>query len=137
MTVVVPDGAPEVPISRPDEAESFSDTNTDVEDVSCVDPSVTSKSVKKKKIKETREFQDEQKQSEKRIRTAFSHSSGEEAIKIENDIAQVVELGSPTREVPVLIPGVVINSSPILSEGNDVPTDTIPPGVRYISSTMA
>ena len=50
-TAVVPDGAPEEPISKPDEAESFSDTNTDAEDASCVDPSVASKSVKKKKKK--------------------------------------------------------------------------------------
>jgi hypothetical protein len=135
---VVPDGAPEEPISKPDEAESFSDTNTDAEDASCVDPSVASKSVKKKKIKETREFRDQQKQSEKRSRTAFSNSSGEEAVRIGNDVAQLVELEATTREVPVSIPGVVINSSPILSEGDDdVPTDTFALGVQSFSSTMA
>ena len=136
-TAVVPDGAPEEPISKPDEAESFSDTNTDAEDASCVDPSVASKSVKKKKIKETREFRDQQKQSEKRSRTAFSHSSGEEAVRIRNDVAQLVELGSTTREVPLSIPGVVSNSSPILSEGDDMPTDTIALEVPSFSSTMA
>ena len=136
-TAVVPDGAPEEPISKPDEAESFSDTNTDAEDASCVDPSVASKSVKKKKKKETREFRDQQKQSEKRSRTAFSHSSGEEAERIGNDVAQLVELGATTREVPVSILGVVINSSPILSEGDDKPTDTIALEVPSFSSTMA
>ncbi len=136
-TAVVPDGAPEDPISRPDEAESFYDTKTDAEDASCVDPSVASKSVKKKKIKETREFHDQKKQSEKRSRTAFSHSSGEEAVRIGNDVAQLVELGATTREVPDSIPGVVINSSPILSEGDDMPTDTVALGVQSFSSTMA
>ena len=126
---VVPDGAPEEPISKPDEAESFSDTNTDAESASCVDLSVASKSVKKKKIKETREFRDQQKQSEKRSRTAFSHSSGEGTVRIGNDVAQLIELESTTRDVPVSIPGVVINSSPILSEGDDVTTDTNALGV--------
>jgi hypothetical protein len=94
--VVVPDGAPEDPISMPEEAESFSDTNSDADDASCVDPSAASKSVKKKKIKETREFRDQQKQSEKRSRTAFSQSSGEETVRIGNDVAQLVELESTT-----------------------------------------
>jgi hypothetical protein len=42
-----------------------------------------------------------------------------------------------TREVPVSIPGVVINSSPILSDGDDMPTDTVALGVPSFSYTMA
>ncbi len=38
------------PISKPDGSESSSDTDADAEDTSCVDSSVASKSVKKKKI---------------------------------------------------------------------------------------
>ena len=49
----------------------------------------------------------------------------------------MVELGATTREVPVSILGVVINSSPILSEGDDMPTDTIALEVPSFSSTMA
>ena len=70
-TVAIPDGAPEDPISNPDEAEPFSGTNTDTEDASCVDSSVASKSVRKKKIKETREFRDQQKKSEKGVVLPF------------------------------------------------------------------
>ncbi|XP_045023985.1 uncharacterized protein LOC123468971 [Daphnia magna] len=44
-TVVVFDKAPEDPISKPDEAESLSDTDSDAEDSSCVDSSVASYSV--------------------------------------------------------------------------------------------
>ncbi|KAK4030432.1 hypothetical protein OUZ56_023499 [Daphnia magna] len=103
-TVVVFDKAPEDPISKPDEAESLSDTDSDAEDTSCVDSSVASYSVRKKKMKETREFRDQQKQSKKRSRTASSHSPVEEAEEIETGVARLVELGSPTREVSVSIP---------------------------------
>ncbi len=66
-TIVVPDKAPEHSISKPDGVESSSDTDADAEDTSCVDLSVVSKSVKKKKMKETREFRDQQKQSKKGV----------------------------------------------------------------------
>jgi hypothetical protein len=118
-TVVVLDGAPEDPISKPDGTESSSDTDSDAEDTNCVGSSVASKSVKKKKIKHTREFRDQQKQSKKRSRTASSSGSGEVAEEIESGVAQLVELGSPTREVPVSIPGVDINSFPALSGGGE------------------
>ncbi len=61
-TVVVLDGALEDPFSKPDGTEFSSDTDSDAEDTYCVCSSVTSKSVKKKKIKHTREFRDQQKQ---------------------------------------------------------------------------
>ncbi|EFX65603.1 hypothetical protein DAPPUDRAFT_333018 [Daphnia pulex] len=93
-TVVVLDGAPEDPISKPDGTESSSDTDADAEDTNCV------------------------------------------ADEIESGVAQLVELGSPTREVPVSIPGVDINSFPALSGGNDVPPATISPGVPSIPSTI-
>jgi hypothetical protein len=57
-TVVVLDGAPEDPISKPDGTESSSDTDADAEDTNCVGSSSASKSVKKKKMKQTREFLD-------------------------------------------------------------------------------
>ncbi|EFX64271.1 hypothetical protein DAPPUDRAFT_118331 [Daphnia pulex] len=134
-TVVVLDGAPEDPISKPDGTESSSDTDADAEDTNCVGSSVASKLVKKKKMKQTREFRDQQKQSKKRSRTASSCGSGEVAEEIESGVAQMVELGSPTREVPVSIPGVDINSFPALSGGNDVPPAPISPGVPSIPST--
>jgi hypothetical protein len=135
-TVVVLDGAPEDPISKPDGTESSSDTDSDAEDTNCVGSSVASKSVKKKKIKHTREFRDHQKQSKKRSRTASSSGSGEVAEEIVSGVAQLVELGSPTREVPVSIPGVDINSFPALSGGNDVPPAPNAPGVPSIPSTI-
>ncbi|KAK4030460.1 hypothetical protein OUZ56_023605 [Daphnia magna] len=134
--VVVFDKAPEDPISKPDEAESLSDTDSDAEDTSCVDSSVVSYSVRKKKMKETREFRDQQKQSKKRSRTASSHSPVEEAEEIESDVARLVELGSPTREVSVSIPGVDTNSFPTFMGGDDVPPDTIAPGVPSIPSMI-
>jgi hypothetical protein len=60
-TVIVLDGAPEDPISNPDGTESSSDTDADAEDTNCVGSSIASKSVKKKKMKQTREFRDQQK----------------------------------------------------------------------------
>ena len=135
-TVVVLDGAPEDPISKPDGTESSSDTDADAEDTNCVGSSVASKLVKKKKMKQTREFRDQQKQSKKRSRTASFSRSGEVAEEIESGVAQLVELGSPTREVPVSIPGVDINSFPALSGGNDVPPAPISPGVPSIPSTI-
>lgn len=135
-TVVVLDGAPEDPISNPDGTESSSDTDADAEDTNCVGSSIASKSVKKKKMKQTREFRDQQKQSKKRSRTASSSGSGEVAEEIESGVAQLVELESPTQEVPVSIPGVDINSFPALSGGNDVPPAPISPGVPFIPSTI-
>ncbi|KAK4030452.1 hypothetical protein OUZ56_023546 [Daphnia magna] len=135
--VVVFDKAPEDPISKPDEAESLSDTDSDAEDTSCVDSSVASYSVRKKKMKETREFRDQQKQSKKRSRTASSHSPVEEAEEIESDVARLVELGSPTLEVSGSIPSVDTNSFPTLSGGgDDVPADTIAPRVPSIPSMI-
>jgi hypothetical protein len=64
-TAVVLYKAPEDQISKPDGDESSSDTDADAEDTSCLSSSVASKSVKKKKMKETREFRDQQKQSKK------------------------------------------------------------------------
>ncbi|EFX69571.1 hypothetical protein DAPPUDRAFT_258380 [Daphnia pulex] len=52
-TVVILDGAPEDPISKPDGTESSSGTDSDAEDTNCVGSSVASKSVKKKKMKQT------------------------------------------------------------------------------------
>ncbi|KZR96929.1 Uncharacterized protein APZ42_008463 [Daphnia magna] len=135
-TAVVFKKAPEDPILKPDEAESLFDTDADAEGTSCVDSSVASYSVRKKKMKETREFRDQQKQSKKRSRTASSHSPVEEAEEIESDVACLVELGAPTREVPVSIPGVDTISFPTLSEGDDVPPDTIAPGVPAIPSMI-
>jgi hypothetical protein len=71
------------------------------------------------------------------IRCILPQLPGEEAVRIGNDEAQLVELGSMTREVPVSIPGVVINSFLILSEGDDMPTDTIAIGVPFFPSIMA
>ncbi|EFX67511.1 hypothetical protein DAPPUDRAFT_115396 [Daphnia pulex] len=79
-TVVILDGAPEDPISKPDGTESSSGTDSDAEDTNCV--------------------------------------------------AQLVELGSPTREVPVSILGVDINSFP------DDPPDPIATGVPSTPSTI-
>ncbi|EFX63180.1 hypothetical protein DAPPUDRAFT_335836 [Daphnia pulex] len=87
-------------------------------------------------MKQTREFRDQQKQSKKRSRIDSSSGSGEVAEEIESGVAQMVELGSPTREVPVSIPGVDINSFPALSGGNDVPPAPISPGVPSIPSTI-
>jgi hypothetical protein len=135
--VVVFDKAPEDPISKPNEAESISDTDADAEDTNCVDSSVASYSVRKTKMKETREFRDQQKQSKKRrSRSASSHSPIEKAGEIESDVARLVELGSPTPEVQVSIPGVDTISFPTFSEGGDVPLDTIAPGVPVISSMI-
>ncbi len=87
-------------------------------------------------MKQTREFRDQQKQSKKRSRTASFCGSGEVAEEIEFGVAQLVELGSPTRELPVSIPGVDINFFPALSGGNDVPPAPISPGVQPIPSTI-
>ncbi|KZS08463.1 Uncharacterized protein APZ42_027536 [Daphnia magna] len=109
-TVVVFDKAPEDPISKPDEAEFISDTDADAEDTSCVDSrgnSVTNKNNKKK-----------------RSRTASSHSPVEEAEEIESDVACLVELGSPTREVSVTIPGVDTNCVSETLESLGVPLST-------------
>ncbi|KAK4045377.1 hypothetical protein OUZ56_032983 [Daphnia magna] len=95
-TVVVFDKAPEDPISKPDEAEFISDTDADAEDTSCVDSS----------------------------RTASSHSPVEEAEEIESDVACLVELGSPTREVSVTIPGVDTNCVSETLEYLGVPLST-------------
>ncbi|KZR97944.1 Uncharacterized protein APZ42_006907, partial [Daphnia magna] len=46
-----------------------------------------------------------------------SHSLVEEAEEIETGVARLDELGSPTREVLVSIPGVETNSFPTLSGG--------------------
>ncbi|KAI9550752.1 hypothetical protein GHT06_004945 [Daphnia sinensis] len=117
-TVVVLNKAPEDPISKPVEAESLSDTDSNAEDTSCVDSSVASKWVRKKKMKETREFRDQQKQSKKRT-------------------PRLVEPGSPTREVPGSLPGVDTNSSPIvLGGGDEVPPDTFASGVPSIPSML-
>ncbi|KAI9550943.1 hypothetical protein GHT06_004471 [Daphnia sinensis] len=126
-TVVVLNKAPEDPISKPVEAESLSDTDSNAEDTSCVDSSVASKSVRKKKMKETREFRDQQKQSKK----------GLEPEEIESNVARLVEPGSPTREVPGSLPGVDTNSSPIvLGGGDEVPPDTFASGVPSIPSML-
>ncbi|EFX62199.1 hypothetical protein DAPPUDRAFT_120432 [Daphnia pulex] len=136
-TVAVLDGAPEDPVSNPDGTESSSDTDADAEDTNFVGSSVASKSVKKKKMKQTREFRDQQKQSKKRSRMASSSGSGEVGEEIESGVSLLVELGSLTREVQVLIPGVDINSFPALSGGgNDVPPVPISPGVPCIPSTI-
>ncbi|EFX62105.1 hypothetical protein DAPPUDRAFT_337438 [Daphnia pulex] len=103
-TVAVLDGAPEDPVSNPDGTESSSDTDADAEDTNFVGSSVASKSVKKKKMKQTREFRDQQKQSKKRSRMASSSGSGEVGEEIESGVSLLVELGSLTREVQVLIP---------------------------------
>ncbi|KAI9550931.1 hypothetical protein GHT06_001741 [Daphnia sinensis] len=120
-TVVVLNKAPEDPISKPVEAESLSDTDSNAEDTSCADS----------------EFRDQQKQSKKRTRTASSLSSGEEPEEIESNVARLVEPGSPTREVPGSLPGVDTNSSPIvLGGGDEVPPDTFASGVPSIPSML-
>jgi hypothetical protein len=135
-TAVVLYKAPEDPISKPNGAESSSDTDADAEDTSCLGSSVASKSVKKKKMNnETREFRDQQKQSKKRSRTTSSHSFSEEAEQIVIDVAQLVEVGSPTREVEVSIPVGDINALSIPSGSDDVLTNTISPGVSSIPTT--
>ncbi|KAI9559532.1 hypothetical protein GHT06_013530 [Daphnia sinensis] len=126
-TVVVLNKAPEDPISKPVEAESLSDTGSNAEDTSCVDSSVASKSVRKKKTKETREF----------VTNKNNKKKGLEPEEIESNVARLVEPGSPTREVPGSLPGVDTNSSPIvLGGGDEVPPDTFASGVPSIPSML-
>ena len=68
-----------------------------------------SKPLKKKKKTESREFRDQQKQSQKKSRLVPFHSTTEEAEQIVSDVAQLVEPGSPTRDDQVSIPGVAID----------------------------
>jgi hypothetical protein len=104
-TAVVLDEAPEVPVSKPDGPENLSDSDSDAEDTTEVAPSVASKPGRKEKRKESREFRDQQKQLQKKSRTASSNSFSEETQELMTDVAQSVELGSPTREVQGSIPG--------------------------------
>jgi hypothetical protein len=104
-TAVVLYKAPEDPVSKPDGPETLSDAVSDAEDTTDVASSVASKPIRREKRKESREFRDQQKQWQKKSRTAPSESVSEEAEPNVTDVAQSFELGSPTREVQSSIPG--------------------------------
>ena len=71
-----------------------------------------------------------------RSRTTSSHSFSEEAEQIVIDVAQLVELGSPTREVEVSIPVGDINACSIHSGSDDVPPVSISSGLPLVSTTL-
>jgi hypothetical protein len=131
-TAVVLYKAPEDPVSKPDGPETLSDAVSDAEDTTVVVSSVASKPGRKEKRKETREFRDQQKQSKKKSRTTSSQSLTEEEGQMITDIAQSIELGSPTREDEGSIPGGDVNSFSSIS----VPPDTDAAGEPSIPTTI-
>ena len=120
-TAVVPFKAVVDLVSIPGGSESDSGTDTDADDAVLTSSEAVSKPLKKKKKKESREFRDQQKQSQKKSRLVPSHSTTEESEQNLSDVAQLVEVGSPTRDDQGSIPGVAIDSFSTISGRDDVP----------------
>jgi hypothetical protein len=135
-TAVVLYKTSEDPVSKPDGSETDTAEDTDAEDPLSVSSEAVPRPVSKKKKKGSREFRDQEKQSRKKSRVASSQPSMEESEQILPDIAQLLEVESPTREVQGSNPGGDVNSFSSISGRDDVPPGGISQNEPSVPTTV-